>query len=411
VIQPGVIGAVAGPGRESTLKPRTRADVAAAVETPAFVVDERVVLEALKSADRLRGLCGCRVLYALKPLACPFVLDLMRPWVDGFAASSVFEARLARSVLGDAGSVQVTTPGFRPAEVAELGRLCNHVAFNSLSQLRRLAPALGDPGKVGLRVNPGLSLVDDERYNPCRPHSKLGVPVATLRRQLTRDPSLLDGFRGLHFHSNCDADDFEPLLRTVRLLEGRLGRWLHRLEWINLGGGYPLSPAAGPGPLVEAVDLLRSKYGLEVFIEPGAAFVREAGYLVAEVIDMFRSGGKTVAVLDTTVNHAPEVYEYQFEPDVLGHDDDADYEYLLAGSSCLAGDVMGEYGFHEPLRVGSRVVLPDLGAYALVKAHMFNGINLPTVYSVTEAGRLVLRRRFTYDDFLSRAGGHVDEAV
>ena len=156
---------------------------------------------------------------------------------------------------------------------------------------------------------------------------------------------------------------------------------------------------------------MRSRHGLCVYIEPGAALVRKAGYLVASVIDMFRSGGKTIAVLDTTINHVPEVFEYQFEPDVLGHDDQADHEYLLAGSSCLAGDLMGVYGFHRRLRIGSRVVFSNVGAYAIVKAHMFNGINLPSIYSVTTAGELILRRRFTYEDFVSRFGACRDAAV
>ena len=119
---------------------------------------------------------------------------------------------------------------------------------------------------------------------------------------------------------------------------------------------------------------------------------------------MFRSQGKRVAVLDTSVNHFPEAFEYQFEPDVLGHDDGAEHDYLLAGCSCLAGDVLGEYAFERPLRIGSRVVLPDLGAYSFVKAHMFNGINLPAVYTVGEGATPVLRRRFHYQDFLSRFG-------
>jgi carboxynorspermidine decarboxylase len=389
------------------------ASLAESVETPAFVIDERVVLGALEVAARLRDRAGCKVLYALKPLACPFVLELMRPWVDGFAASSLFEARLARSVVGDAGTVHVTTPGFREGEMAGLDALCDHVAFNSLPQFRRLAPMLSDTGagKAGLRINPQLPLVEDDRYNPCRHHSKLGVPIEQLRKELRKRSPFLEDVRGLHFHTNCDSRDFEPLLGTVRHIEARLRDWLPRLEWINLGGGYLLDPTARPGPLIEAVDLLRSRHQLDVFIEPGAGFVREAGSLVAEVIDLFRSGGKSIAVLDTTVNHAPEVFEYQFEPDVAGHHDDGEYEYLLAGSTCLAGDVMGEYAFDEPLRVGSRVVLTGLGAYALVKAHMFNGVNLPSIYSVTPDGALVHRRRFTYDDFVSRTGASTDAAV
>jgi carboxynorspermidine decarboxylase len=197
----------------------------------------------------------------------------------------------------------------------------------------------------------------------------------------------------------------------VRYLEAKLSHRLAMLDWINLGGGYLLGPEARTGPLIEAVERLRDGYGLEVVIEPGAALVREAGSLVSAVIDLFRSGSKTVAVLDTTVNHVPEVFEYQFEPDVLGHVDDGDYEYQLVGSSCLAGDLMGEYAFPEPLRLGSRVVLINVGAYALVKAHMFNGINLPSIYSLRPDGELLLRRRFHYCDFLARTGAPDDAAV
>jgi carboxynorspermidine decarboxylase len=387
--------------------------VAAAVDTPAFVLDERIILGHLETAARVRERCGCKVLYALKPLVCPFVLELMKPWLDGFAASSLFEARLARSVAGSTGRVHVTTPGFREAEMRELDTLGDFVAFNSLPQMRRLASGLSSVEKCGLRVNPGLSLVADSRYDPCRPHSKLGVPIETLRQELRRRPRLAEKIGGLHFHSNCDAPSFDPLLATVRHLADRLRDALPQLHWLNVGGGYLLDARTRIEPLAEVVELLRSRSGpaLEVFFEPGAAFVREAGYLVAQVIDLFRSGRRSVAVLDTTVNHAPEIFEYQFEPDVWDHDDDGEYEYLLAGSTCLAGDVMGEYAFAAPLRVGSRVVLTNLGAYSLVKAHMFNGINLPTLYSVTSEDRLVERRRFTYHDFISRTGAPSDAVV
>jgi carboxynorspermidine decarboxylase len=388
---------------------RLGAEVVSAVETPALVIDERVVARQVAAARRLGERAGCRVLYALKPLAAPFVLDLMAGRLDGFAASSPFEAALARSVLGDSGAVHLTTPGLRPADTARLADLCDRVAFNSLAQFRRHSAHFPGPGRAGLRVNPGLSLVDDERYDPCRRASKLGVALGTLRRALRRDDGLARQLGGIHFHNNCDSEEFAPLRRTARRVEAALRPWLPGMRWVNLGGGYLFGLGSPTRALAEAVSLFRDRHGLEVFIEPGAALVRDAGALVTEVVDLFRSGGRRVAVLDTTVNHFPEAYEYRFEPDVLGHDDDG-HEYVLAGASCLAGDVLGVYGFREKLRVGSRLVLPGLGAYSFVKAHMFNGINLPALYSVTAGGRAVLRRRFDYSDFLSRAGGIVDEA-
>ena len=381
------------------------------IPTPAFVVDERRVLRDLKSAAELRAAAGCKLLYALKPLGFEFVLQRMASRVDGFATSSLFESRLARSVLGERGTVHVTTPGYRPDEMAELGELCDHVTLNSLAQLRRFGRELDGPEQIGLRVNPRLSLVEDPRYDPCRPFSKLGIPIEQLERRYRSRPAEFNRVSGLLFHTNCDSASFEPLHRTVAHVEERLGELLPRLSWINLGGGYLFEAPEGTGLFIEAVRRLRERYGLTVWIEPGAGLVREAGRLVASVIDVFRSGGRTIAVLDTTVNHVPEVFEYQFEPDVLGHRDDGDYEYVLAGCSCLAGDVLGEYAFRRPLKVGSRVVLTGVGAYAMVKAHMFNGINLPAVHSVTPRGELVLRRRYTYDDFVSRFGGRTHAAV
>ncbi len=387
------------------------AEIARNVETPAFVLDERRLLRDLRAATRLRDECGCKLLYALKPLTCEFVLELLASRVDGFAASSLFESRLAREVIGSRGTVHLTSPGLRPREISELGELCDYIAFNSLSQLRRLGAEFDRPDQVGIRVNPQVSLVADERYDPCRRDSKLGVPLDRLASRWKRHPERFERVRGLQFHTNCDCSSFEPLHRTVLHVEQTLRGWLAGLSWINLGGGYLLDSPERVDLLSASIALLHSRHGLVVFIEPGAALVRKAGYLVASVIDMFRAGGKSIAVLDTTVNHVPEVFEYQFEPDILGHDDDGEFEYHLAGSSCLAGDRFGEYAFHRRLRVGSRVVLTNVGAYAMVKAHMFNGINLPAVYSVTPAGELLLRRRFTFEDFLSRFGACRDAAV
>ncbi len=398
-------------GNAQALEARLPPEFIAGVETPAFILDERVVLRSLELAANLRRATGCKVLYALKPMVNSFLLELMKRHVDGFATSSPFEARLARSVLGDRSSVHITTPGFRLAEMPEIDRDCDHVAFNSVSQFHRFAPSLSRPEKVGLRINPQLPLVDDDRYNPCRDFSKLGAPLDQVLKDLRKNPAHLEGLRGLQFHTNCDSSQYEPLKRTIEHVAESLHDVIPQLAWINLGGGYLLETPEAFAPLIEAAAFLRSRHDLDIFLEPGAAFVRKAGFLVAEVIDLFRSGGKSIAVLDTSVNHFPEVFEYQFEPDVQDHDDEADYEYILAGSTCLAGDILGEYGFEEPLRIGSRIVLPDVGAYTLVKSHMFNGINLPAIYSVTSQGLLQLRRRFTYHDFLSRSGAPSDAPV
>jgi carboxynorspermidine decarboxylase len=373
--------------------------------TPAFVYDETNLLNAARLVRTAASDADCQVLYAVKAFAIIDALRLLVPLVDGFAVSSVFEAALASEILGSNGTVHLTSPGLREEELETARELCDYVSFNSLSQWVRFQRQFQQRASCGLRINPQFSLIDDNRFDPCREGSKLGVPVDQFVAALNERSNIGSSLDGLHFHTNCDSTDFEELHNTVALLERKLGpRILERLQWMNMGGGYLFTEGQQRDHFCGAVALIRKKYGLQVFIEPGASLVREAGYLVSTVVDIFSSSGQAIAVLDTTVNHLPEVFEYQFEPDVLGHSDDARYAYTFAGGSCLAGDVFGEYSFDEPLAVGSRVVFENIGAYSLVKAHMFNGINLPTIYARSKSGGFVLKRRFGYDDFISKLG-------
>lgn len=362
--------------------------VAAVPTTPTFVCH----IDGLRrTASKIRGTAadaGSGLLYSVKANDAPAVLETAAPYVDGLGVSSLREARLGRSVIGDAGTIHLYAVAIIPDDAEELSELCDYVTFNSLSQIETWSPVFKGRAQLGLRVNTGRSFLDDSRYDPCRPHSKLGVPVRALR-ELSGD--VLASIDGLHIHTNCDSTDFQNLLETVAALEQQLRHMLREIEWINLGGGYLFGEGTDFAPLRDAVGLLRNRYDLDVIIEPGAAFVRESGYLVASVIDLFDSGGETVAVLDTTVNHMPEVFEYQFRPKVVGDTDSGPFEYILAGLSCLAGDLFGEYRFEDTLDVGSRVVFKNAGAYTLVKAHTFNGIPLPSTYSLYDDGTVTER--------------------
>jgi carboxynorspermidine decarboxylase len=382
-----------------------RHDAALPVRTPAFVYDEARLAARAAHLRRVADAAGCVPLYTLKPFSFVGAMEVIAPHVAGFSASSVFEARLARQVLGDRGTVHVTTPGFRPDEVSELADLCDHVVFNSLPQLQRFAPVVGGRAEVGLRLNPQLPFIDDDRYNPCRRHSKLGAPLDAVERVLTTEPRRLDGVSGVHFHTNCDCDDFRQLEETVRRLTGRLGPFLRTLRWVNLGGGYLFGEQADLEPFRRAVAALRDGFGLEVWVEPGAAVARPSAFIVASVIDLFESDGAEVAVLDTSVNHLPEYFEYQEFPVVEGSAPGRPHRYVLAGATCLAGDFFGEHAFDAPLEVGSQVVLPNMGSYTMVKWTWFNGVNIPTVYALTPDGRYVEKSHCDYAEFRTRCGG------
>lgn len=372
------------------------------ISTPAFIFDETQLLHAVATVKRIAA--DCRVLYSLKACSLMPVVEKVSSGVQGFSCSSLFEAMLAREFRSIDQCIHLTTPGISPSQIDALSSTCDYISFNSVGQLQRFSARMPSTVKRGLRINPLLSFVSDERYDPCRHKSKLGIPLPRLVEGYTAEGLRRLGVTGFHVHNNCDSADFSDLLATVRHIDKHLETLLRTVEWVNIGGGYLPSAAATIDPFHEAVGLLSDKYGVEVFFEPGAGIVKTAGVLVSSVVDLFESGDQTIAILDTTVNHWPEVFEYQFEPDVEGHVEDGRFTYLLAGCSCLAGDVFGIYSFNEPLEVGSRVMFCNAGAYSIVKANMFNGINLPNIYSLSKKGELVLVKRFTYEEFASHCG-------
>ncbi len=399
------------------------------IETsPAFVLDEDQVIANLKPLQALRQATGCKILYSMKALPLASLLALLRTEVDGISVSSLFEARLAKEIFADHGSIHFTTPGMRADEFAELAGICSHISFNSLSQYQRLRDLSAGYSK-GLRINPKLSFVGDERYDPCRRHSKLGVDVDLLTRPLnTVRPEFVEGHtksgfdklgpngipvinragliiqdglpedvEGLHFHTVFGFESFLPLQQTLtRLLPVIESQ--PKLKWLNLGGGYLYNRIADQRPLIELLTNLKQRFGLEIYLEPGKAIVGDAGFLLTTVLDRFISDGKSVLVLDTSVNHNPEVFEYQIKPILLEEDGSGDESAILVGSTCLAGDLFGEYRFNRLPEVGDKLVFSNVGAYSLIKASRFNGYNLPDIYAI-RAGCVGLRKSYNYEDF------------
>ncbi len=361
--------------------------------SPAFVLDEIEVARTLEVLSDLRTQCGCKVLYSIKSLPFSAVMDMAKPFVDGFSVSSLFEARLAGEALAGQGSIHLTTPGIRQDELDELSLLCSHLSFNSLSQYQRYSETAQAQSSIGLRVNPKLSFLHDDRFDPCRQHSKLGVAIDDLNRSIC-----LDQIQGLHIHNVFSATDFTPLIKTIDKLHQHLGVGLAELEWLNIGGGYLFDQIEDHRPFVELVNKLTNDFGLEVYIEPGKAVVGQAGHLVSTVLDSFVSDDETIVILDTSVNHNPEVFEYQRQPELHEHDPDGQYTAILAGCTCLSGDIFGQYRFKEPLAVGDKVVFKHVGAYTLIKANRFNGYNLPDIY-LSNSLRVKKVKHYGYSDY------------
>lgn len=374
------------------------------IETPAFVTDEKVLRSDLALLRKIADRASCKLLYSPKACSLSSVLRSVTRQVDGFACSSPFELRLVDRSCGGTRSLHLVSPLIKREILEEFGGRLDYLTFNSLSQWRRLRGTVSTETRVGLRVNPQMSFIRDPRYDPCRQNSKLGVPVGRLADLVALEPAGLRGLSGIHFHNNCEGTDFAGLLATARHIQDVIPQVLRRVDWINLGGGYLFNLADDYADFYEAVAIFRETFGLDVFIEPGAAVVRRCGTIEATVHDIFDGDDIQIAILDTTVNHMSEVFEFQFEPDVLGHVDGGLHSYFLAGCTCLAGDVFGQYSFDSALTIGSRITFLNMGAYTMSKAHRFNGVGLPTIYARRLDGSLDRVRADSFDEFARNAG-------
>ena len=376
------------------------ASIADQAPSPSYVVDLDRIRHNLAILDRVQRESGATVLMALKAFSMWSVFPLISETLSGVCASSPWEARLGREEFGK--EVHSFAAAFKESDVIELLELSDHLVFNSFDQLERFRPrweAYNGKVSVGLRINPEHSEGHTAIYDPCAPFSRLGIPLAAFEGRS------LDGVDGLHFHTLCEQL-FEPLERTVAVVEEKFGHYLHGLRWLNLGGGHHITREGyDVDGLIALIKRLKSTYGLDVYIEPGEAVVIGTGVLVAEVLDIINNG-MDIAILDVSATcHMPDVLEMPYRPEITGGELPGvlPFTYRLGGPSCLAGDVIGDWSFAEPLRVGQRLVFEDMSHYTMVKTTTFNGIQHPSLCTYEpSANRLTVVRRFEYEDFRAR---------
>jgi len=366
--------------------------------TPCFVVDVELLEKNLKILNGVMTRTGAKIILAQKAFSMTAVYPLIGQYLNGTTASGLYEARLGYEEMGKEN--HVFAPAYREDEIDEIISICDHIIFNSFSQLEKFKDrALAAGKKVGLRINPECSTqVGHEIYDPCTPGSRFGAKLSHMREDL------LEGVSGLHFHTLCQQNS-DDLLTTLNAVEEKFGKWLPQMEWINFGGGHHITREDYDIATLEAcIKRMQDNYGLKVYLEPGEAVALNAGYLVTSVLD-FHENGLEIAILDTSATcHMPDVLEMPYRPPLFGSGEAGEkpYTYRLAGQTCLTGDVIGDYSFDQPLAIGDRLVFGDMAIYSMVKTNTFNGMPLPAIALKHKDGNCEIVRQFGYENFKVR---------
>lgn len=372
------------------------------VKTPCYVINKKKLKENLECLKYVKDSSGCGILLAQKAFSMYSLYPLIKNYLSGVAASGLYEARLGAEEMKE-GQVHVFSPAYKEYEINELVKIADHIIFNSFTQWEKYRQTVADaPGKIscGLRINPEYSEVETEIYNPCSEKSRLGIRIGEF------EGKDLDGIEGLHFHALCEQGE-DVLERTLGHAQENFGKYFHRMKWVNFGGGHHITKQGyDVEALIKCIKSFKEKYDVQVYLEPGEAVALNAGSLITEVLDIQpQSGGISNVIVDTSAAcHMPDVLEMPYRPYIVssGGPMEKKYTYRLGGPTCLAGDVIGEYSFDNPLKCGDRLEFTDMAIYTMVKNNTFNGMPLPSIALLEDNGNIRIIREFGYEDFKMR---------
>ena len=375
----------------------------AGLPTPCYVIDEE---KLKKNGELLAGVSactGCKILLAQKAFSNYDCYPLLAQYLAGTEASGLYEARLGVEEMPGK-EVHVFCGAYREEEFAELLQYADHIVFNSVHQLAKFGSRAKEAGKsVGLRINPECSTQEGHAiYDPCAPGSRLGVTRDVWNKEMTKE--LLGLLDGLHFHTLCEQDS-DALELTLHAVEEKFGDVLPQMKWLNMGGGHHITkPGYDVEKLEKCIAYAQETWKLQVYLEPGEAVALNAGYLASRVLDVVENNGIKIAILDASAAcHMPDVIEMPYTPPLFDAVKEG-YHYRLAGPTCLAGDVIGDYYFKQELKEGDLLVFEDMAIYTTCKNNTFNGMPLPDIWKRTVDGKMRQLTNFGYEDFKYRLG-------
>ncbi len=359
--------------------------------TPYYFIDENKLLKNLKKIQRVRERSGARSVLALKCFSTWAVFGLMKKYMDGTTSSSLYEARLGREKFG--GETHAYSVGFSKEDVLGVRKFADKIIFNSLSQLERFYPLVKNM-KTGVRVNPGISYSHFDLADPARRYSRLGV---TDRKALR---SALPKISGVMFHFNCENDDVSHFSKTLDTIGKTYGDILKELSWVSLGGGLYFTKEGYPLDRFCAVlKKFSEAHGVQVYLEPGESAITQSAEVVTRVLDIVHNE-KDIAIVDaSTEAHMLDLLIYRLDAKIAAAGR-GEHEYIVAGRSCLAGDVFGTFRFPKPLKTGSEIRFADAAGYTMVKKNWFNGLPMPSIVVKRLDGTVEIARRFDYKDFV-----------
>lgn len=376
------------------------------IETPYYIAYESKIEKNLSLIKHVSEESGAEIIMAFKANALWKSFDIFRRYGVKSTASSLNEMLLGNEELHQL--CHTYCPVYTDRSFPKFLKGSDHITFNSIAQFEKFKPqaeafetATGRHVSLGLRINPEISVIETDIYNPCAPGARFGVTIENMPEHL---PSGIEGF---HFHALCESTSYD-LEKVLTQVESAFGKYLDGLKWINFGGGHLMTRKGyDTDHLISLIKGFKKRHpNLNVILEPGSAFTWRTGDLIASVLDIVENAGIMTAIVDVSFAcHMPDCLEMPYKPTITEALPDVVADkptYRIGGNSCLSGDFVGDWSFEKPLKPGDILTFEDMNHYTTVKTNMFNGIQHPALYLQRNDRTIECLRCYTYEDYKNR---------
>jgi diaminopimelate decarboxylase len=408
-------------------------DIIADVGTPCYIYSRQRLVGNLLSIREAFAAISPLICFSVKALSN---IHLLRELAGaGAGADVVSGGELYRASLAGVPPDRIVYAGVGKTElelraaVASDIRSVNVESLQEVEALSRVTADLDRSITTAVRVNPNIAVgaATPAKTTTGVRGGKFGVDiesVADVYATICSDSRLRPG--GLHFHLGSPIYDPEPYgfaLDKLLELAARLQSDNMEVPTINVGGGYPVEYISGTAPELHAfAEVIGDKLkpfvdlGGQVVLEPGRSIAADAGILVARVLYVKASGGRTIAVIDTGMSHhiRPAMYDafhfiWPVEPRgaVVPSSRVAELElpglveYDVVGPICESSDYLARGRRLPPLEPCDLVCIFTSGAYCMTMASQYNSTPRPPEVMVRGSGHQLIRRRETYEDLFN----------
>jgi diaminopimelate decarboxylase len=401
--------------------------------TPAYVYSKATFLHHYRQIAEAFAPVKATVCYSVKSCGNIHILKMLAEAGCGFDVTSGGELFRAMEAGGKAKDIIYAGVGKSDVEICDALN-AGIAAFNieSEAEIENIDAIAGRMGKTAvgaLRVNPDVDPKTHKHTTTGKKETKFGVDIERAERVFAQYRGLKNlRLAGVHIHIGSPVYEIEPYIEAVKkttALIDRLGEHGHKIEWLDLGGGYAVNYER-PDQALPVTEHARALLPLisgkpyRIALEPGRYIAGNAGILLTRVLYRKTGGTKKFVIVDAAMNDLirPVLYDsyhyiWPVKPDAanvrVAREKAAEPvggEVVdVVGPICESGDFLAKGRALPVTKRGDLLSVFTAGAYGFAMSSNYNNRPRACEVLVDGSSAKLIRRRETNEDLVAAERG------